>query len=809
MRWTAIHFFRSAKSSSTLLLLCSSALHAQQPGAKELLTHALHLADVYNWADAAPAFTQAEKLFSEEGDRRNALYAKLGRIRSNIERDQPALPTVSAQLAEVLNDDPLLQGDKELRMFCLIVKGDIDTETDTGAMKQDWATVLSLAQELGDVKWQYRALAQLGIAAFYDADLETARKNVGSALAAAEKAGDLAAQIRFLTILGTGLLETKMFEQALSYVENGIKMAAAVPDVGYQFPAEETRIEALIGLGQLDAAQRRTEELLTRARDARRSLHEAQALRLAAEVVSARNDRQTALAILDQTITRAEAAGFTRLLADLYSRSADIQMHNGDLEKAEHSAELAAESSQASGDLWAVPQRLQTLAELQIARARYGEAADVYDRAEAFVDSMIGKATTVLEKTAIITASSHIYSEHFSLIANHFNNPRKAFGIIEQARGRVATDLLVSGLTSTPASKSTERAISQLRLKLMAARSADQLHTLRDQIFMAEQGRWVTPGVSVLKTRSAEPVEIEQLQRTLAPSVLFLEYVLADPTSYCLVISHDALRIVRLRGKTAVEGLIAAYLRTVKAKDPAIAEARALYEALIRPVQETATATTLVIVRDGQLHLVPFDALRGPSGNYLVEKKIVLYSPSASTFYFLMQEQQRPRTAHRALLAVGGIPYSRSAVNKSGLSGGGDLARFVDLPSSSDEIAVARGSFPGGDSKLLLGSAATEAAFKTAASSNYRVIHLAVHGFADKIFPDRAALVLLSDPGTGEDGFLQSSEVVQLHLDADLVVLSACDTAVGPLQGQEGIANLSKAFMLAGARVVISTLWAD
>src|SRR5207302_3790367 len=98
-------------------------------------------------------------------------------------------------------------------------------------------------------------------------------------------------------------------------------------------------------------------------------------------------------------------------------------------------------------------------------------------------------------------------------------------------------------------------------------------------------------------------------------------------------------------------------------------------------------------------------------------------------------------------------------------------------------------------------------AFKTAKLADYHVIHFAVHGFADPTFPDRAAVVLLSDRSAGEDGFLQASEIVQLHLDADLVVLSACDTAVGPLQGQEGIANLSKAFLLAGARTVVSTLW--
>ena len=125
----------------------------------------------------------------------------------------------------------------------------------------------------------------------------------------------------------------------------------------------------------------------------------------------------------------------------------------------------------------------------------------------------------------------------------------------------------------------------------------------------------------------------------------------------------------------------------------------------------------------------------------------------------------------------------------------------------ADEVRIAEAAFDKKESTVLLGTSATEAAFKAASLSEYRVIHLAVHGFADSTFPDRAALVLLSDPHAGEDGFLQASEIAQLRFDADLVVLSACDTAVGPLQGQEGIANLSKAFLMAGARTVVSTLW--
>jgi CHAT domain-containing protein len=85
---------------------------------------------------------------------------------------------------------------------------------------------------------------------------------------------------------------------------------------------------------------------------------------------------------------------------------------------------------------------------------------------------------------------------------------------------------------------------------------------------------------------------------------------------------------------------------------------------------------------------------------------------------------------------------------------------------------------------------------------------LAVHGVANTERPDSAALILLSDAAAKEDGLLQFSEVLQLRLNARLVVLSACDTAVGRLQGQDGAATLSRAFLLAGARSVVSTLWA-
>jgi hypothetical protein len=162
---------------------------------------------------------------------------------------------------------------------------------------------------------------------------------------------------------------------------------------------------------------------------------------------------------------------------------------------------------------------------------------------------MIGNVSTVLEKTALITASSQIYSQHFALIAEQFNDAQKAYAIIEQVRGRVAADLLAAGSAAPAGAKTAERAISQLRLKLMSARSTDEVRSLRDQVFMIEQTRWVTPGVSVLKTKSRETVGLEQIQQALDPSAVLLEYVIADPSSYCLAISRTGSRIVRLGPK--------------------------------------------------------------------------------------------------------------------------------------------------------------------------------------------------------------------------------------------------------------------
>ncbi len=181
--------------------------------------------------------------------------------------------------------------------------------------------------------------------------------------------------------------------------------------------------------------------------------------------------------------------------------------------------------------------------------------------------------------------------------------------------------------------------------------------------------------------------------------------------------------------------------------------------------------------------------------------------PSATTFYLLTKQKHRIKTSPHTLIAVGAVPYDRSELRQVSLTRGYEQTRFSNLQASKDEIRTAEAAVHNRGSMILLGPRATESAFKRADLSRYHLIHFAVHGIASTTDADHSALILLSDPPAGEDGFLQASEIVQLRLNADLVILSACDTAVGTVQGEEGIATLSRAFLLAGAKAVVSTLW--
>jgi CHAT domain-containing protein len=755
-----------------------------------LLQRGLYFTDLYNWRAARPYFTRSQQMFEAAGDKRNALYAQLGAIRAGA--DPAPIPELSYRLDQELAANPLLQSDKELRMFCLIVKGDFDGESDTPAMRRDWMEVVSLARALGNTKWEYRAQGQLGFADFHDGDLPDAQRNVAQALIGATKTGDIGGEIFYLSATAYGLTKQGMNDQSIRYADRAIAIADANPDAGYPIVAHQARLLAMVQAGQIGAAQEELNRLLNRpeAQGSEDQLSELNST--ASQIARFQGDLPRAIAYLSEALRHAEIIDNKNAIPQFQSELSDLYRLSGNLSQAEVLARRAAESAQALGYIPLIPKLLNVLAQIQISQKEYAEADQTYDRAAAIQDAMIGNADSALGKTALIKGAGELYAKHFGLIAEHRGNPIKAFAVVEQARGRVMTDLLMSGDKTSPESLATEKNIARLRLQLTAAHSDKDIEELRDQIFLAEQFRSVSPELSILKAREHQVITSRQLQDSLSNSEALLEYVVDDPASYCLVITRTSMRIVKLPGKQALSSLVNTYLNKLKAKERADEEGRHLYDVLLGGLPGLQGAKQFIVVRDGQLHLVPFDALVEPSGRYVVESRTAVYAPSATSFFLLRTAANRKSSA-QGLLAVGGVPYQQS---RTGLA---------DLPSSRDEALGAAAALPNRLNTLLLGKEATETAFKK--SVNHRIIHLAVHAIANGTSPDQAAFILLSDPQHGEDGSLYPSEIVQLPLNADLVVLSACDTAVGPVEGEEGISTLARAFLLAGTRTVISTLW--
>ena len=694
-----------------LVAVGTNSLLFAQDTPEALLQRGLYFSDLYNWEAARPYLLKAKELFETVGDKRNALYAEIAAIEASAVR--LPLPELSFKLGQELANNPILQSDKELRMFCLSVKGEIDIDIDSVAMRRDWTEVRSLAQELGNTKWQFRALGELGFADFYDGNLPGAQKNVAEALVGATTIKDTGAQVFYLSTMATGLVTQAMNDQALQYADRAIALADATPDAGFPIIAEEARLMAMVGLGRTNEAKAELKKVLARADVQNAHGYMAELSATAAKIARLQNDIRGAIAYMGEAVRHAQAIDARNNLPGYQSELAGLYRLSGDLAEAETLANEAAMSAQGVGLLPLIPKVLNILAQVQIDQHKYIEADRTYDRAATIQDLMIGNATSELGKTALIKGAGDLYAKHFALIAEHSDNTEKAFAILEQVRGRIMTDLLMSGAKTSPDAVAAEKKIAGLRLKLANAHSDRDIEQLRDAIFFAEQSRSITPEISILKAKEHQTITLEQLQKSLSPQEAVLEYVVDDPASYCLIITQRDYRIAKLAGKETISLAVATYLREVKAKHVARAEASNLYQLLLDSIPEAKSKQQLVIVRDGQLHLVPFDALIDTHNRYVVESKTVVYAPSATSF-LLLRTGAQPRNANPGLVAVGGVPYDHSGLKQMAVARGFSDSHFSDLPSSGDEARAAIAALPSRFNTLLVDNQATETAFKRA-----------------------------------------------------------------------------------------------
>jgi CHAT domain-containing protein len=241
------------------------------------------------------------------------------------------------------------------------------------------------------------------------------------------------------------------------------------------------------------------------------------------------------------------------------------------------------------------------------------------------------------------------------------------------------------------------------------------------------------------------------------------------------------------------------------------AAAATLSAVAIAPILPGLHARRLLIVPDGALLATPFAALPLPGGGPLLERFEIVTVPSAAALLALRRGDNRSAARPRRLAVIAdpvfdsGDPRVHAAMALRPAPRGS----FGRLLFSRREALSIASLMPAGASKVLLGFEAVKSSLTDGALAGYNILHISTHGILDFDRPERSALLFsqVRPDGSPRDGKLSLGELYGLHLDADLVSLSACQTGFGKEVIGEGAMSLSYGFLYAGARRVMASLW--
>jgi CHAT domain-containing protein len=788
---------------------------------ENLLDKANYLYWLHNFPKATPLYERANELATQAHNTRDALYAKVGLLRSS---DGMSFPQLSAFLEAQLQI-PLVQNDAELRLWCLGVKGDADDEVNVSAAKQDWEQALSLAQQLKEKQWANRASGELGLVAFLEGDTSRAGRLIGKAIVTATAQGDWGTEVRYLEIVGNGFNAVNRTSESIFLFDRAIAIANRDHDVGTPFMAYEGKAEALAASGKMDDAESLVKQTLIEAQNENMLEHEGQDMLILGEFAVQLHQKAQAQSYFEAAFQSATHMGLLRVAMESSFGLSQLLEEQGDLKGSEQVLSQGLAISRNVGDTYYLPRAFDALAEVKAKTGEIDEAHALYKQAEATIDGMLLHSPGAYAESSLLSAMSATYLDDFQLSASQ-NDANAAFDTIERARGRTILDNMTSKTNNAshdPANSPTEDQISKIQSELLDSDDPQERAKLLEELSEEEYRLSYTDEAltPVQADVTRRPISLKSAQSDILPDEAVFEYVLADPVSYCIVLTRKDAVLVRLTAdREQIERLISQYLSNVMASDSGSQAAELLYALLFEPIPNFLRMRRLVIVPDGALYSLPFDALVGPRGEYVLQSHVVSYAPSVTVLDLIRNRVRHGHQPQMAFLGVGDVPYdmeprtnelrAKGAIIRTVSRGVYDIsgAHLYPLPETRAELTgVSESLRLPKQSVLLLGDKATKTAFLSEPLADFKIIHFAVHGLSSPNFPERDALVLGRTPGSTEDGLLQVREIAQLSLNADLVTLSACNTATGKLEGEDGIIGLTQSFLFAGARTVASSLW--
>lgn len=512
---------------------------------------------------------------------------------------------------------------------------------------------------------------------------------------------------------------------------------------------------------------------------------------------------------------------------------------------------------------------MNMLGYIAIRERRFAEALGLFKQAVTIVEAQRSQISSPETRALLVARSTQPYAGLLSTQLA-LNDPPSAFATLERVRARSLTELLgerqLNMRVEVPPElkrrqddldRNRSDASAQLA-KLDPKKDADRIALLQKELAtyfvqqreLDEQFRRASPEYAAL--RYQQPLDLRASQAALDPGTLLLAYYVDYENTYLFAVTKTDIKVFTLPIKDeALNGQVLAFRNKVSVKrlglnDPASLkevgeDGKRLYDLLVRPAQEfIGRAGRILISPDGPLHALPFAALTSqvePVSRYFIEDKPLHVIASMTVYAKTRSSTAGSKRQQKKLLAFGDPAYVRRHAEaamgqespqvtaerageqnaKAERDAEADYLRGqglnpVPLPWARKEVE-GLGRLFGDSATVRVGRDATETAARQE-SKDYSILHFAVHGWLDDRIGLNSALALSPPDVSGrartreDNGLLQAWEILeQVRLNADLVVLPACETGLGEKMQGEGLIGLTRAFQYAGAKSIVVSLW--
>ncbi|MEG3923280.1 CHAT domain-containing tetratricopeptide repeat protein [Microcoleus sp. D3_18a_C4] len=728
---------------------------------------------------------------------------------------------------------------------------------------------LLLYRAIGDRSGEAAALNSIGGKYSARGEHEKALEYYNQSLPLSRAVGDRGKEAQALLGIGSVYLEVGEKQKALDYHSQSLPLFRTTGNRRMEAFTLNYIGGIYSELGEQKKALEYHSQSLLLSRAIGSRLFEYRSLTNIGNVYSALGEKKKALEYYSSSLILIRASGGDRVgEAIILNNIGNVYSALGEKQKALEYYNQSLSLTRALNDVAGEANTLYNIASVKRNQNNLSEALNYIESCLKIIENLRTKIASPEFRTSYFATVQNYYEFYIDLLMQlHKTNPKSGYNIkaleaSERSRSRSLLELLFESNANiregispdlVQQEKSVQQeldAIEKQRIKTISIPSPNAAKIAeidKQRLVLLEQYQQIQNRIRTASPRYAaltrpQPLTLPEIQKQiLDKNTILLQYFLGENRSYLWVVTSTRLTSYELAKRADIETTAKNFLEAITSPvqrniSQQVAQASTnLGQVILQPAAAQLGNKRLLIVPDGVLHYTPFQALTlaktaGENTTVpLIAEHEIITLPSASTLAILRQNygDRKPPSQTLAILAdpvfspdderiKGKITQATTEKLEANNLGLNRSLRASNRQWPPERLAFTRQEaqtisslFPSASSSQILDFDASRTTATEGSLVNYQIVHFATHGLANSKNPELSGIVMsmVDDKGNLVNGFLRLTDIFNLKLSANLVVLSACQSGRGQNIKGEGMVGLTRGFMYAGAQRVAVSLW--